>query len=101
MLLQVIGVVGRRGFGLRDQLVGALSFVNSVGMTVGLPLVSESPFHSSICCPGHQDSVLSENGRQQARRLAARLAREAFTAIYSSDLLRASEVGKEKRLAVV
>ena len=45
-------------------------------------------------CPGQQDIVLSDHGRQQARQLAARLAREPFTAIYSSDLLRASEVGK-------
>ncbi len=40
---------------------------------------------------GATDVPLSERGRAQAARLAGRLAAEPFVAIYSSDLLRASE----------
>ncbi|MGE5509306.1 MAG: histidine phosphatase family protein [Chitinophagales bacterium] len=40
---------------------------------------------------GHLDVVLSENGREQAKRLARRLAREQLAAVYASTLARASE----------
>lgn len=40
---------------------------------------------------GHQDVPLSEMGREQARRLAARLRAEMITAAYSSDMQRARE----------
>ena len=38
---------------------------------------------------GHSDIALSAEGLQQAERVARRLRREPFTAIYSSDLSRA------------
>lgn len=40
---------------------------------------------------GHTDIELSDTGREQARRLALRLAREPVHALYSSDLLRAHQ----------
>jgi len=43
---------------------------------------------------GHQDVPLGEKGRQQARRLAARLQHERITAAYCSDLKRASETAE-------
>lgn len=44
---------------------------------------------------GHQDSPLSERGREQARRLAARLAGEPLAAVYSSDLGRTVRTAEE------
>ncbi|MBV9231002.1 MAG: histidine phosphatase family protein [Chloroflexi bacterium] len=43
---------------------------------------------------GHSDIQLSVQGRAQARWLARRLEREAITAIYTSDLLRARETAE-------
>jgi alpha-ribazole phosphatase len=43
---------------------------------------------------GHKDVELSEEGRKQVKLLARRLAKEKITAIYSSDLQRASETAK-------
>lgn len=45
---------------------------------------------------GHFDSPLSDRGRAQARALASRLVREAWSvsAVYSSDLCRASETAE-------
>jgi broad specificity phosphatase PhoE len=40
---------------------------------------------------GHADPPLNEKGRHQAAELAARLAGDGVTAIYSSDLMRASQ----------
>ena len=67
-------------------------FCHSVKFRVLCGFISE--WSHLYYCPGQQDNVLSDHGRQQARQVAARLAREPFTAVYSSDLLRASEVGK-------
>jgi broad specificity phosphatase PhoE len=44
---------------------------------------------------GHQEEPLSPTGREQARALAARMAREAPAALYSSDLTRARETAEE------
>jgi probable phosphoglycerate mutase len=44
---------------------------------------------------GRQDPVLSPQGRRQARLLAARLAPVRFDAVWSSDLLRASQTAEE------
>jgi len=43
---------------------------------------------------GHLDSPLTEKGIAQAKALGERLAREAFTALYSSDLGRAVQTAK-------
>ena len=43
---------------------------------------------------GHTDVELSERGKKQIKLLARRLAKEEIAAIYSSDLLRASETAK-------
>ena len=67
-------------------------FCHSVKFRVLCGFISE--WSHLYYCLGQQDNVLSDHGRQQARQVAARLAREPFTAVYSSDLLRASEVGK-------
>src|SRR4030095_202457 len=44
---------------------------------------------------GNLDSVLTEKGMAQAKALAQRLARESFTALYSSDLGRAVQTAQE------
>lgn len=41
---------------------------------------------------GQADVPLNDTGRQQARLAAEKLACEAFTSIYSSDLIRVKEV---------
>ena len=43
---------------------------------------------------GHLDSPLTEKGIAQAKALGERLAREAFTALYSSDLGRAVQTAQ-------
>ena len=43
---------------------------------------------------GHSDTPLSEEGRAQARALAARLSKERVDAIYASDLSRALETAR-------
>jgi alpha-ribazole phosphatase len=44
---------------------------------------------------GHSDSDLSDAGREQAERAADRLKNEPIAAVYSSDLRRAFDTGKE------
>ncbi|MBI4918765.1 histidine phosphatase family protein [archaeon] len=45
-------------------------------------------------CQGHTQGILTENGKEQARRLGERLRNEHFKAIYSSDLQRAIDTAK-------
>jgi len=44
---------------------------------------------------GHMPGRLSENGKDQAKKLALRLKNEKIDAIYSSDLARAADTAKE------
>lgn len=43
---------------------------------------------------GHKDTSLNDNGRQQARRMAARLQGQHIDAVYTSDLKRAYETAR-------
>ena len=47
---------------------------------------------------GNLDSRLTEKGMAQAKALAQRLAREHFTALYSSDLGRAVQTAERDRI---
>ncbi|GHG74375.1 histidine phosphatase family protein [Comamonas sp. JC664] len=58
----------------------------------------ETEWNSLGRLQGHQDSALSDVGLKQAEALAARLAPESFSALYSSDLGRARETAR--RIAV-
>lgn len=51
----------------------------------------ETIWNNELRFQGHSDIPLSENGRNQARRLAERLAGEKLDAFYASDLSRAYE----------
>jgi len=44
---------------------------------------------------GHLHGTLSENGKEQAKKVALRLKEEKIDAIYSSDLARSSDTAKE------
>jgi probable phosphoglycerate mutase len=54
----------------------------------------ETEWNRELRWQGHSDPPLNERGRDQARSLAAALARRPFTAVYSSDLRRASETAE-------
>ena len=43
---------------------------------------------------GQRDTLLSDTGSEQARLLSTRLAKETFSQIYSSDLIRAKAVSQ-------
>jgi len=51
----------------------------------------ETAWNSAMKFQGHSDVPLSERGREQARRLAGRLAKNKPAAFYASDLRRAAE----------
>ena len=54
----------------------------------------ETTYNADGRVQGHQDPPLTDIGIRQAEAIAERLARERFTAVYSSDLQRASETAK-------
>jgi len=54
----------------------------------------ETDFNVERRYQGHTDSELSERGRQQAVSVAKRLGAEPITAVYASDLRRASETAR-------
>jgi broad specificity phosphatase PhoE len=51
----------------------------------------ETDWNATLKYQGHADIPLNEQGREQARKVGARVARYGATALYTSDILRASE----------
>jgi broad specificity phosphatase PhoE len=51
----------------------------------------ETDWNATLKYQGHADSPLNEQGREQAHKVGARLARYGATALYTSDILRAAE----------
>lgn len=54
----------------------------------------ETEWNKSMRYQGHRDIHLSDEGRRQAEKIAARLSKENIDAAYSSDLSRALETAK-------
>ena len=54
----------------------------------------ETEWNKSLRYQGHRDISLSDTGRRQAEKIAARLSTERIDAAYSSDLSRALETAK-------
>lgn len=54
----------------------------------------ETDWNKNLRYQGHQDIPLNEAGREQARKVASRLAREKIDAAYASDLSRALETAQ-------
>lgn len=65
----------------------------------------ETDWNAAGRIQGHSDTPLNTMGREQAQRVAARLAREPLRAIYASDLARAHQtatiIGQPLQLGVV
>jgi broad specificity phosphatase PhoE len=51
----------------------------------------ETDWNATLKYQGHADIPLNEQGREQAHKVGARLARYGATALYTSDILRAAE----------
>lgn len=79
--------------------------VPQISSTIYLVRHGETEWNSLKRIQGHRDSPLTEKGLLQARDVAASLRHIRFSAIYSSDLLRAKRtaeiIAREHRLAVV
>jgi len=64
----------------------------------------ETAWNAEIKLQGHADIPLSERGKEQASLLAGRLAKKKISAVYASDLQRASEtaqiIAEHHKLAV-
>lgn len=63
-------------------------------MKVCLIRHGETAWNEARRYQGRSDVPLNEAGREQARRLANRLAEEPLSAVYASDLVRASETAR-------
>ncbi|HEX5688602.1 MAG TPA: histidine phosphatase family protein, partial [Roseiflexaceae bacterium] len=51
----------------------------------------ETDWNATLKYQGHADIPLNQQGREQARKVGARLARYGATALYTSDILRAAQ----------
>lgn len=54
----------------------------------------ETDWNATLRYQGHANVPLNEKGRDQARRVGARLARYTTTALYSSDIVRAAQTAE-------
>jgi broad specificity phosphatase PhoE len=54
----------------------------------------ETDWNATLRYQGHANVPLNEQGREQARKTGARLARSGATALYTSDILRAAETAE-------
>jgi alpha-ribazole phosphatase len=73
---------------------GLPEYATASGTQLVLVRHGETEWNRDRRIQGQTDIALSERGREQARRLALRLSREAIDVVYSSDLKRAAETAQ-------